>query len=94
MTLTYDACSLEAGLEEISIAGRQQLVRDESEVWVLLPTKGSIVEGNWTVHPGDVLVLEGDDPCVLEVEPLAPSGGFVLMAHLRRRDGRALRWMP
>jgi len=53
----------------------------------------AVKHGGFRLEAGDVAVWEGDDPTRLSIQAAADSAS-VHVVRIRRRDGKAARWVP
>lgn len=81
-------------VDRVDLAATRTVTRREDEVSVLLVDDGEVVvEGRHHLRPGDVLVLEGDDPLTFTVAAEREKSALA-MARLAAPSGRLIGWVP
>lgn len=93
--LATDPDAVRPELDLLDVSSRAALQRGAAEVTVLVAVDGDLtVEGRHRMSRLDALVLEGDDPLTVGLEPHEGSAANVLVARVvAPRDGM-LRWVP
>lgn len=96
LRLRYDERQLVAQLASRTILPEEPvaLERSAKELVVIVSHSGRVQEGTRVLDPGDVLVVEGEDPAEVDLVPVGSGPAVLSIGRLRRSDGRALRWMP
>jgi hypothetical protein len=96
LRLRYDERQLAAQLAPVTILPERlvALERSEKELVVIVSQSGRVQEGTRVLDPGDVLVVEGEDPAEVDLVTVGAGPAVLSIGRLHRHDGRSLRWMP
>ena len=90
-----DETTVTPSVEAIEITAPSTLQRQPQEVLVLLVGRGRVrVEDRHLLEELDVLVLEGDDPMSVTLEPASDSATSLAVARLQAAGSRAIGWVP
>lgn len=90
-----DAATVTPSVDVLEVDGPMSLERDLQEVLVLAVGRGRArVEDRHLLGELDVLVLEGDDPFSVTVEPAADTPTSVAVARLQATGARLIGWVP
>lgn len=96
LRLRFDERQVAAELTPMTIPSERTIAleRSENELVVIVSQRGRLKEGTRVLDPGDVLVVEGDDPVDVNLVSLDGRPVALSIGRLHRHDGRSLRWMP
>ncbi|MFE7417639.1 hypothetical protein [Rhodococcus sp. NPDC057529] len=78
----------------IDAVGTMCFDRPQQEMWILVGITGLVYEGGRRIGPGDALILEGDDPSLVELVSADHANIRIARFRLRRTAGSDLRWVP
>ncbi|WP_310963877.1 hypothetical protein [Nocardioides terrisoli] len=94
--LRFNERMLTAELATTRVPPHEPLIlrRQVSELVVIVPRDGGVVEDARMVEAGDTLVVEGPDPAQIRLAVTGDTPATMLIGWLRRRDGKPVRWMP
>jgi len=93
VVVSHNPDSIAVAEERIEIGADYEAIRDTCELWLAVVVDRAVNHGGFRLESGDVAVWEGDDPTRLNIRAVADSASLHVV-RIRRRDGKAARWVP
>lgn len=94
LRLRHHRRDIAAEVDMINAVGTMCFDRPQQEMWILVGITGLVFEGGRRIGPGDALILEGDDPSLIELVSADLANVRIARFRLRRKVGADLRWVP
>lgn len=95
LSLSTDPRLVRGRLEALALSRSTTVTRQERQLVVLVVGGGEVLgEGRHRLNDLDVLVLEGDDPYEVTLEPLGHETVTIGVARLDLVDSTRLAWVP
>lgn len=95
VALSTEPTRVTGQIETLEPSGPTQLSRDERELITMVIGSGRVlVEGRHELGELDVLVLEGDDPFEVTIDPLEGGPVALAVARLDPVDSARIVWVP
>ena len=94
LTLTFDPAQVHGSLELLAFDSAAQLERSVEELLIIVARGAVLVENRHRLNGLDVMVLEGDDPIIVAVEPEHEDGASAAIARIAHVDGTRIAWVP
>lgn len=95
VTLSTDPTRVTGRVETLEVGTGSRLEREERELVTLVVGRGHVlVERRHQLGELDVLVLEGDDPYEVSIEPLGDGPAALAVARLEPVDATRIAWVP
>ncbi len=93
VAVAHNVESIEVVEESIDVSASFEATREVAELWLAVVVKKPVIHGQFRLEAGDVAVWEGDDPVRIRVQAVEDDARLQLV-RIRRRDGKAARWVP
>ncbi|TAM92815.1 MAG: hypothetical protein EPN43_01890 [Jatrophihabitans sp.] len=95
LAVTADPHAATPHADVIDVSTRTEVTRTEGEIVVLVAVSGSVLaEGRHLLGELDALVLAGEDPLRLELEPGSHQAASMALARLEPGGADGLTWVP
>lgn len=94
LSLTFDPAQVHGSLELLAFDSAAQLERSVEELLIIVARGAVLVENRHRLDGLDVMVLEGDDPVSVAIEPEDEAGACAAIARIAYVDGTRIAWVP